>query len=239
MTPAGKTKIIYEEKMKMKKEKRFEKISLRMGAASGILAAALLTGCGMIAQKEKAPSLSDILAEYSVEVPSELSSDLNSMQVVIDGELYQMPFSYADIKDKYWIDMDTYQGRKSLPGGSKVTTMGASGVALHSDEISEDAHFTVEFCNTSNEEKQIEDCEIYEVNMDIEYTRGGKFPELILPGGITWGSSLEDVKAAYGESTIERASDGVTTLRYDNEVHLFSIIVSDRLGVVSISYSME
>lgn len=55
---------------------------------------------------------------------------------------------------------------------------------------------------------------VYGYSMDISYCEGGIYPSMTW-SGLTWGASLDDIKAVYGESTYGYNSTSYDTLTYE------------------------
>ncbi len=144
-----------------------------------------------------------------------LSDDLYSEQVSIDGKVYHLPFDYSLISDEYTFDMADYgyEGGYVMNPEDKVT----STIQLENPNVDEDLDFYVGFVNTSGEAKDIKETSIYSVDFDITWTETTNYPSVVLPKGITWGATLEDVKAAYGEPDDSYYSDSLHYWSYTYE----------------------
>lgn len=76
--------------------------------------------------------------------------------------------------------------------------------------------------------------------MDVRWAESDDYPELILPGNITWGSTAEDIIDAYGEpdeAPVYSEEYGYTIYKYTNperDYHV-ELIVYDELGLTEIS----
>lgn len=133
----------------------------------------------------------------AVATPDGLSSDLYSKQYSVDGTVYTLPFDYAKIKNDYTFDIADYgheEGYVLNPNDKVLCT-----VYLKNSNFDDSFQFCVGFKNTGSEAKDIYETSIWAVDTDIKWCKSDNYPSVVLPGGITWGSTLEDVKKAYGE----------------------------------------
>ena len=90
--------------------------------------------------------------------------------------------------------------------------------------------------NDSDEKKVISDCKINSIHIDTTYANSNNLPDFILPGGITWGCTYEDIEKAYGKPSGEsyRADDlGYTKYSYqaDDFSYYVELFVYDNKGL--------
>lgn len=116
------------------------------------------------------------------------------MAFSMDGKVYQIPFAYAGIKDQWTFNLSDYGYDKGyvLNPGDKVT----GTIQLKNSRYSA-VRCTVGFTNTGKEVKDILDTDIWSFTMDI--SSADQYPKVVLPGGITWGSTEDDIIKAYGK----------------------------------------
>lgn len=116
------------------------------------------------------------------------------MAFSMDGKVYQIPFAYAGIKDQWTFNLSDYGYDKGyvLNPGDKVT----GTIQLKNSQYGA-VRCTVGFTNTGKEVKDILDTDIWSFTMDI--SSADQYPEVELPGGITWGSTEDDIIKAYGK----------------------------------------
>lgn len=116
------------------------------------------------------------------------------MAFSMDGKVYQIPFAYAGIKDQWTFNLSDYGYDKGyvLNPGDKVT----GTIQLQNSRYSK-VRCTAGFMNTGTEVKDILDTDIWSFTMDI--SSADQYPEVELPGGITWGSTEDDIIKAYGK----------------------------------------
>ncbi len=170
--------------------------------------------------------------------PTDLSDDPYSKQFSLDGTVYVIPFDYSKISDKYTFSLEDYgydeeEGYELAPGDRVSGT-----IALSSEDMDNEVDFWVGFVNNSEEKKDIRDCQITSVSLDIRWSKSKKYPEFILPGGITWGSTVEDVEAVFGKPETEPYRSD--TLKYwdysykDDNGYYIEITIYDDKGVTRI-----
>ncbi|MDD6716730.1 MAG: hypothetical protein PUF49_10215 [Firmicutes bacterium] len=138
-------------------------------------------------------------AEASAEQTGDAGEDLSGkkwqdMVFSMDGKVYQIPFAYAGIKDRWTFNLSDYGYDKGyvLNPGDKVT----GTIQLKNSKYSA-VRCTAGFMNTGTEVKDILDTDIWSFTMDI--SSADQYPEVELPGGITWGSTEDDIIKAYGK----------------------------------------
>lgn len=140
---------------------------------------------------------------------AELSDDIYSFEVKIDGELYKFPMSYADFIAKGWtykddetteISPNTYSPTEVFQKGNLEVYASLINLGINTVPISESTVGGI-----SIDEWQFEDA-----------------PDTVieLPGGITYGvSTVDDITAAYGPASDTYESDLYTKLTYDYEIY--------------------
>ena len=145
------------------------------------------------------------------EVPAGVEDDPSSMSFALDGKAFKLPQKVSDL-DSDWVLDDEYftKGDEELDAGD------TSGSYQYKNSNYDDWFYLyISTCNPTDDTVAYEDSQIRTFNADIKWIdEGGAYPEVILPKGITWGSSLQDVYDAYGDA------DSIYT--YDDEtVYLY------------------
>ena len=177
----------------------------------------------------------------NVVVPDDLSNDLLSQQICFDGQVLQIPFDYSLISDKYSYDLSDYgydDDYELDPGDVLPGT-----IALKNDDMDENTDIWIGLINDSDEKKPIGECKVESFQMDISYTDSGSYPSLILPGGITWGSTSDEIIEAYGDSPIDpyyADSLGYTEYTYasDDYSYYVELYVYDDGGLERVNITM-
>jgi len=133
--------------------------------------------------------------------PDDAPVDPSVPELTIDGESYTLPFKYELIKDKFTFDLAEYgyeDGYIMQPKESVSTT-----VKLRNASYDESFIFLAGFKNQSDEDADIKDCDIDSVSVNIFDCTTTSYPDMRIPGGIGWGSSLDSVTAVFGTPSSE------------------------------------
>lgn len=157
------------------------------------------------------------------------------MALTIDGVMFDLPADYSLFVDNGWsFDLAEYgyeNGYVLNGGGSIFMTIYLENEAYESD-------ITVGFENFTTEVKDVTECSIPDLRISILFA--DTYPEVVLPGGITWGSTLEEVLAAYGdgyEGDPYRA-DSLSYTVYEYAIDYttrMKLIIHDDLGLVEVT----
>lgn len=174
------------------------------------MAAFLITGCGMNATG--ASNESDGLAtdEQIAAVKEELGDDMNELKFSIDGVVYQYPMTMQTMLDADWYpDSSVEKELKTLEGNTRTT-----GFVLRKNRSGEYGitECSVVASNDSSYEKEIGETNLYNLNFRRE-----KGAVLVLPQGLRWDSTFEEVCEAYkpgADYIIDQ--DGVLTITFTN-----------------------
>lgn len=148
-------------------------------------------------------------------VSDELSDDWKDMQFQLNGQVFTLPCDYSAIEALgYTLDSSETEYTNGYILNANDTTL--SSINLVNEE---GAKIMVGFINTDDEAKDILECQIWSVTADITYE--DVVPDLVLPGGITWGATLEEVEDAYGmvgdEDNIYISDLGYTAYTYNED----------------------
>lgn len=139
-----------------------------------------------------------------VTVPSELSDDIYSFQVSIDGTVYQFPMWYYEFEALGW----EYDGdpTETLSSNQYTTTQvwKKDGITVYTS-----------FANLSINSVPFSESMVAGITLDKFYLEDSDM-EIVLPGGITWGvSNADDIKAAYGDPTSDYDGDLYYQMTYE------------------------
>lgn len=153
----------------------------------------------VVPEEIKAAAVSAESSAEAAEQTGDAGADLDGkkwqdMAFSMDGQVYRIPFAYAGIKDQWAFNLSDYGYDKGyvLNPGDKVT----GTIQLQNSRYSK-VRCTAGFMNTGAEVKDILDTDIWSFTMDI--SSADQYPEVELPGGITWGSTEDDIIKAYGK----------------------------------------
>lgn len=185
---------------------------LLVGFMTGLLC--VMPAAGVMAEEAAAETTNEAQAETATEGDGAqtdaqaLSDDIYSFQAEIDGEVYQFPMSFADFTAKGW----TYDG-------DAAQTM-EPGQYTAAETFKKDAsRLYATMFNLSMNTVAFSECQIGGFSVDSYMMKDGAF-SVKLPKGIEFGvSTLEDVKAAYGEPSREYDGEMYTALTYEYETY--------------------
>ncbi len=189
-----------------------------------------------MAEKEKEEA--ELASVTNARLAEEMSEDLFSGQLIFDGRLLTVPFNYSEICDKYSFDPADYGYKDGIELESGQRVVGT--VELESEEMDDNVTFWAGFINDTDKPLDIMDSKVNAIRLDIRWSNTEDYPTLILPGSISWGSTLEDIYAAYGEPEKEPAymeDSGYTSLSYDSGDYRYyvELIVYDEIGLTEVS----
>ncbi len=168
----------------------------------------------------------------SVDMPAELSDDIYSFQVSVNGTVMQFPMWYSDFEALGF----TYTKDATQTLSSSQYTVGEvwqrDGVKI-----------STEFANLSMNTKPYTECMVAGINFDNYYLDDVDW-EIILPKGIQYGvSTKEDIMAAYGtpSSDYEGSMYYKMTYKYDyyQEISLYVYNESGVLEEIEIENMVE
>lgn len=137
---------------------------------------------------------------------AQLSDDLYSYQIVINGKLYQVPMDVEELLDEGWkFDEDENAELDAYTYTPNVTLyMG-------------DYQIGVDIVNKTESSQPYSACEACGISINLYYNSDNDIV-FILPKGIQSNvASVEDMKAAYGEPTDFSEMDGMAFATYEVE----------------------
>ncbi len=174
----------------------------------------------------------------TVDTPADLSDDLYSEQISVDGVVYHLPFAYSIIKDKYTFDLADYGYENGYTLGPNEYILAT--VFLDNADYDSDLDVSAGFMNTTSEDQDIMETDVWAIEFDITWCKTDNYPEVVLPGGITWGATVDDVKAAYGEPEGEpyyAESLNYWSYTYEDEDndYVVELVIYDDRGLTEIS----
>lgn len=176
-------------------------------SAAGFAAAAEETE-GISETTEAINEASEDATEDAADTVSEdgnaLSDDIYSFQIKIDGEVYQFPMSYADFTALGW--EYKYDASTELsPNSYSAAEVFKKG----------DLEIYTQIVNFGLNTLPLSECTIGGISIDSWQFSDAPDTAIELPGGITYNvSTLEDVKAVYGEPSDTYEGDLYTKLEY-------------------------
>jgi len=167
--------------------KNFKRITAVIAA---VIAAVSMAGCGIPAEK-KSPSYYPTEEELTSAV-SVLSDKLGNGDIMIEGVKYTLPVKADEfIKNGWSFAQNVLDKYDPFPANATLTGQ----VELQKVNDTKTMKLTVDLFN-NDKKNEVPIGEVYITNITV--TRYDKV-KVILPGGVSWGSSVDEVKAAYGE----------------------------------------
>lgn len=141
-----------------------------------------------------------------------LGDDLSVMKVSVDGVIYSYPMNVQFLLDQGWAFPE--EALKELDPFPANTEYRNCEMTRTIDEQEQ----TMDGLMLLNE--SLEDIPVGEAMVTLYSLDRYQKLKMILPGGITWASTIDDVKAAYGEPASEGSSGSEdtfinTTLTYN------------------------
>nr|WP_295682909.1 hypothetical protein [uncultured Lachnoclostridium sp.] len=122
------------------------------------------------------------------QVLDELSDDLSSFQIQINDVIYSLPMKYSDFTAQGFVMKD--DDNEKLESGYYTWSYFNRG----------DLKLKANIINTDEKELPISECYIGSIEIDKDNKENGKGVFIALPKGVIFNqSTLDDVKAAYGE----------------------------------------
>ena len=153
-----------------------------------LMSALLLAGC---AGEPQGAGNNGIPDEAQFEAAAaELGEDAGTLKLSVNGKVYQFPMEMQTLLDDGWkVDGAVASQLKTIPGKTRTTTFavnlkgadGYNGTKLH-----------VVVSNHIDMDLKLGEVKVY--SMDVHKEDGGT---VILPRGITWESTFDEVKTAY------------------------------------------
>jgi hypothetical protein len=156
---------------------------------------------------------------------SEISDDWRDLDIMIDGVLYHFPYDYDKLVENGWtIDMTDYgyEDGYILNKGEKTT----GTLELHHEKYGKEySSFSIDcgFQNFEGKAVDITECDLWSIKLDcIKYSSPHEeYSEVKIAKGIGFGSTKEDVIAAFGECEEENIYEstelGYVTYEYVND----------------------
>ena len=169
-------------------------------------------------------------------------TDWKSMNVVIDGRELTLPFDYSKISDIFTINLADYGYENGYVLNSGDQTYGT----IDLDSTLYDCAFQVGFENTGASQCDILNSQIWSFECDIDRYDCTTYPSIVLPGGITWGATADEITAAYGTDPADLEStygnldtDGYIVYNYYNDYkYKMRLDVDKEKGLCEIRYEV-
>ena len=136
------------------------------------------------------------------------SDDLYSYEIIINGQHYKLPCKYSEIKEAGWVLTD-----------DETTELNPDSYGLTGAYLGDtDNYMGVSIINLSNDVKQLKDCYVGYISIDFSYDKN-KDIDILLPQGITIGSTIDEVEEAYGEQTSDYEGEYYSKYTYEAKIY--------------------
>ena len=127
-----------------------------------------------------------------------IGSKLDCGQYVVNGEVHSFPEDIADWTNNGWHVSNNYENKDTFKLESNVVS---NEFELFNDEVLSQ-YVNMEAINFGSEPDLIENCAVNYLKVPLT-TNSKEGVNIVLPGGICYKSTRDDIIAAYGEPMIE------------------------------------
>lgn len=170
---------------------------------------------------------------HVVAAPAGLSENLADFQIYFDGKVYKVPFDASELAADWKLDEEIEEDDKELDPNDDSWLY-----EIANDKYDEWFTAYVKYVNLDSAKKPYDQCKITYLSLDIGFCDTDNVPEVIMPKGITWHSSKEDIIAAYGEPQSNNHSEYNDILDYEfNEYDDIEFYVDPEKGLTEIDIS--
>lgn len=183
----------------------------------------LLAGCGATGGNQKSSFIAN--EEEIAAATAEMSDELGDFNFSMDGEVHSLPMKANVFMEAGWTFPEDLL-EKIDPYPAMTEWANCSMVKTEDDKEKELSNITL--LNPSEEVCELEDVYI----TSFSFSRSDNL-KVILPKGITWASSIEDVKDAYGTPDSEGSTGSEAT--FINTKLTYSV----ENGLISFSFQTE
>jgi len=150
---------------------------------------------------DKIASIEEVLDKSTasskiVDVPSGVPEEISDMTFSFDGKILTIPCKVTELGDDW-----TYDSERFYVDDQEIESKETSSIYEFTNDSMDDYFYMyIGTCNPGDETVAYDDSSIRSLDADIAWCDSEDYPEIILPKGITWGSSLQDVFDKYGEA---------------------------------------
>ena len=163
-----------------------------------------------------------------------ISDDWKVMEFALKDSKITIPSNLDDIEKAGWyITLDDY----TLKAGTRTT---CDIDLLHQDYLDKDNtpvfKMQIGFKNSLSVDKNINQCEVYTLQINGLYEKGLKknLPELEMAKGITFGSTIEDIEDAYGKPSSKIDKNNYTIYTYEEGNSTMKLTIHNGIGLTKI-----
>ena len=176
-----------------------------------------------------------------------MSDDWKDMTVEIDGVVYVYPYDYDLLLANGWsLDLKGmgYEDGYVLNKNDKLSgTIDLYNTKYNDPDSYDCFQFWCGFANFSDKVQDITACDLWCISLDIMdgFDKVEKYPTVKIAKGITWGSTMDEVIAAFGEPADKYESKGdgydYSVLDWNSDDGKYMTITVDaKLGVTAIEF---
>ena len=154
---------------------------------------------------EETPVVETVSADSTVSENIQLSDDIYSFQISVDGQVFQLPMDYDTFAAAGWVY------------NNDLTEELAPNQATYSDFFEKgNLKIMASFVNFGLNVEPLSNCYIGSITVESGSLDAPTDGDITLPKGIKMGvSTLEEVKAAFGEPTTSTEGDTFAILKYE------------------------
>ena len=189
-------------------------------------------------EDEEYESITEVLGKnkaesHVVSAPEGVSNDINDMSFSFDGHVLKIPFDISELTG--W----EYDTEYFYASDSEIEAGESSNSSYSFSNSAYDKWFNVYIgtCNPTENDVPFEESFARTFSASISYLDTDSYPELILPKGITWHSSLQDIYDAYGDTdSVYVYEDTVYLYYYFDNWDEVEFCVDMNEGVTEISF---
>lgn len=179
----------------------------RIFMAVVLLAAFFVAGCGLSAANDNNGLPTE---EQLAAAKGELGNDMSELKFSVDGMIFQYPMIMQDMLDAGWyVDNSVKNELKTLEANTRTTNF-----VLRKNR---DGEYGITECSVVASNSGVSEVEIGETKLYNLNFRREKGAVLILPQGLNWDSTFEEVCEAYQPSQEQIADmEGVLSIQFSN-----------------------
>lgn len=182
--------------------------------------------------------------EYIPEIPEVdayegAASDLRAGRVTIDGAEFILPIEYSKLESVLKIKADVIKDEdRFIESGKILKNLPAAYV---NEEYSAVAP-GISIANPYDSAKDLTEGIISTLYLTKPISTTKKYPEIILPGNITIGTTYDDVISVYGDDvlmTYDGKNDDITKLNYTSDVKIYTVDLNNDYNRLYLMFDVD
>lgn len=161
-------------------------------------------------------------------------------KMVFDGMDLEFPIELDSMKLGNWKieyqNVDDPESKTLMPG--EIVTAVMTNEAF----LAEDVTVTAEFGNYSNEDTDLTDLPMTGIYLTKGKGKDDKepvLPEVVMPGGLTWGSTESEIRDLFGEASLSGTFNMDFDFMYENGEYMVEFGGMNDTGITYIVYCKE